>query len=344
MKTPGPADLSEAHDTISEHAAEYFERRRFGGWSDKDQAELDAWLAESFLHRAAYLRVEGAFARAEHLVALHPREFGQGAPGGVRKIVRHRFVLPFLAAASIALMAELAIPYVISLMQPPDRTYSTEVGGRTLLKFADGTVVDLNTDTAVRFRMTNEERTVWLEKGEAWFHVSHNAANPFTVIIGKHRVTDLGTEFLVRRGADGMEIALLNGRATLSTEGAPIAVLAPGDDAIATPVSMSMNRKTPQELADELAWRRGALMFRSTRLADAVREVNRYNRTKIIIADPSVADMKFTGEIKNDNVEGFLYLAQSMMKLRVDRQGMDILLSRDMPETPKRAAKAKYSP
>ena len=173
-----------------------------------------------------------------------------------------------------------------------DRVYSTDVGGPSLIDLSDGTQMALNTDTALRFRMTNEERTVWLEKGEAWFHVAHDAAHPFTVIVGKHRITDLGTEFLVRSDTGRFEVALVKGRAALSTGGAhsQIAMLTPGDEVVATPASTSFTRKTPDELADELAWQHGVLKFRHTRLADAVAEFNRYNTTKLVIADPSIAD------------------------------------------------------
>ncbi len=338
MKSFGPAAPwnEEDEDALSERAADIFARQRCGPWSKTDQAELDAWLAESILHEVAWLRVKGIAGRADHLAALSARELKQAAQGIGRKFPYRRFVLPLLAAASIALMVAFAIPFMASLMQPPDRTYSTEVGGRTTLKFADGTVVDLNTDTSVRFRMTNQERAVWLGKGEAWFHVAHDAAHPFTVFVGKHRVTDLGTEFLIRRDIGRMEVALLSGKASLSTEGAPVAMLTPGEDAVATPVSMSITRKTQQELADELAWRRGMLVFHNTRLADAVREINRYNTIKLVIADPSITNLRFNGEIRNDNLDDFLETAQSMMKLHADRQGKDILLSRDTPEKRKR--------
>jgi transmembrane sensor len=343
MTAPDPVSPWEDDDAISQRASGFLERRRFGGWSDKDQAELDAWFAESTLHVVAYLRLEGAVARAEHLVAFSPREFGQRPPGGNGKVMQGWIVFPLLAAASIALFAALGIPFVNSLMQPPDRTYSTDVGGRTLLSFADQTQIELDTDTVLHFRMTGEERTVWLEKGQAWFHVSHNAANPFTVVVGRHRVTDLGTEFLVRRGSDEVEVALLNGRATLSTEGAQTATLTPGDEATATPVSMSVTRKTPQELADALAWRRGALVFRNTRLADVVREFNRYNTTKLVIADPSIAGVKIYAEIKTNHFDDLLGLVQTVLNLRVDREGNEILISRGQREETKRAAGVKRS-
>lgn len=324
---------------IAQRAAEFFERRRFGAWGAADQAELDAWLAESLLNRVAYLRLEGAVAHTERLIAVHPfRPAGRTAPAEGNAFIRRWIAYPVLAAASIALFVAFGMPLITSLLQPPDRTFSTDIGGRSLIKFADGTQIELNTDTAMRFRMTTAERTVWLDKGEAWFHVAHNAANPFTVVIGTHRVTDLGTEFFIRQGTKNVEVALLNGRAMLNTDGTPTTMLKPGDDAVATPVSVSVTRKTPQELSDALAWRRGVLVFRNAKLVDAVREFNRYNQTKFVIADPSIADLKFSAEIRTDNLEGFLQLAP-LLKLRADVQGPNILLSRQSAERTKRAAR-----
>jgi transmembrane sensor len=311
---------------LNAEAAAWLARVNAGNWTDDDQVQLDTWLAEARGNRVAYWRLEAAWSESARLAALRPfrRE-----PANVWRIPLRWLAVPVLAAASIALLVEFGIPFVASLLAPPDRVDSTDVGGRTLLSFADHTQIELNTDTTVRTRMTTAERTVWLEKGEAWFHVTHDAAHPFTVIVGKHRITDLGTEFLVRRSADAVDVTVVNGRASLSADGAQTATLNPGEEAVATPTTLSVTRKTLQELADELAWRRGVLVFRDTRLSDAVREVNRYNTIKLVIADPSIEDLKFTGEIKNDNVEDFLQAAQSLMNLHADRHGKDILLSRD---------------
>ncbi len=338
MKAPDPAMPWEEDDATSQRAADFFERRCFGQWTGADQAELDAWLAESILHRAAYLRVEGIVAYTKRLVALRPQESGPR----IGKILRRRFVLPLLIAASAALIAAIAFPLAAYLMQPPDRAFSTDIGGRTLLKFADGTEIELNTDTAMRSRMTTRERTVWLEKGEAWFHVAHNPANPFTVVAGNHRVSDLGTEFFVRRGAGKMEVGLLKGRAALSTAGTPTTMLAPGDEAIATPVSVSVMRKTPRELADELAWRRGVLVFRNAPLAQVVREFNRYNTTKLVIADPAIENIEITADLETDDYNAFLNIARTVLNLRTDREANRILISRGPLEKAKRTRRVKH--
>ncbi len=333
MKTFGPTEQTAAHDAISECAAEFWERRRFGGWSGADQAELDAWLAESTLHRVAYLRVEAIAARTDQIATVHTFKVhaapDPSVPGGNGKFHHWRFMLPLLAAASVALFVTLGIPFVKSLMQPADRIFATNTGGRATLKFTDGTEIELNTDTAVRYRMTTRERRVWLEKGEAYFRVAHNAANPFSVEVEGHRVTDLGTEFLVRAIGD-LDVVLVKGRAQVVSDkpGAPAAMLIPGDEAVSTPVGTFVTKRTPQELADELAWRRGVLVFRNTPLAEVVREFNRYNEVKLVITDPSIAHLKFSAELTTDDYADFLQLAQSVLKLHARRDGNRILLSR----------------
>jgi transmembrane sensor len=330
-------------DPVSERAGDYFERKRFGNWRETDESELAAWLAESFLHRAAYLRLVGAAGYTDHLAAVHTFKVDGIARALDKRNWQRWLIFPALAAASIALIGIYAVPLIRSMLQPPDRYFATDVGGRTLVKFADGTEIELNTDTAMRFRMTSSERTVWLNKGEAWFHVAHDAAHPFNVIVGNHRVTDLGTEFLIRRGANNMEVALLSGRAMLNTEGTPTTMLAPGDRALATPVSVSVTYESPEELADELSWRQGVLVFRRTKLADVVREFNRYNTTKLVVADPSIDDIEITAEIKTNRFDDLLKLMHAVLNLRAEREGNDILISRQEQGSVKKAVSAKHS-
>ena len=313
-----------SHEAIEARAADFLQRRRLLRWTDADRAELDAWLAESTAHRVAYLRLEDSESLVERVADSRSSDLDRLTSRGGSK-------LPFLAiAASLGFVTLIGLAAQHYFAEPPDRTYSTEVGGRALLSFADRTQIELNTNTAVRFRMTDQERTVWLEKGEAWFHVAHNARNPFTVVVGNRRVTDLGTEFLVRSEPGRFEVALLNGRAQLSTGGEhpQYATLTPGDEAVATPVGVSFTKKTPAELADELAWQHGILKFRHTRLRDAVNEFNRYNRTKLVIDDPVVAAMPIGGDFRTDSVNEFLRAMEVVLKLHVEREGANILLAR----------------
>ncbi len=63
---------------IERTAAAWLASRDAGRWSERDQAELEAWLAASTAHRVAFMRLEEAWRQADRLKAL-----GAGLPRGV---------------------------------------------------------------------------------------------------------------------------------------------------------------------------------------------------------------------------------------------------------------------
>jgi transmembrane sensor len=341
-----PSWSQDDSDAVERRAADFLQRRRFWSWSDTDDAELEAWLAESLSHQVAYLRLEAGSSRIERLVALRPSSVDISSGRADVANSRHRWglwrvALPVVAAGLLVMAFVFGVPLFAYLMQPADRTLATDVGGRAVVRFADGTEFDVNTDSVLRYRMTTQNRIVWLDRGEAYFRVAHDAANPFTVIAGGRRITDLGTEFMVRNISNAFEVALVKGKARLNS-GAEVAMLTPGDDAVAMAGSLTITKKTQQELADELAWRRGVLVFRNATLADAVRWFNRYTQTKLVIADPGIAGLKIGGEFKIANVEDFLELAQAVLQVHVERNTNQILLSRAAGKD-ERAAKRQRS-
>lgn len=312
---------------IKARAAQWLERQDRADWSPADQAELDAWLAQSNANLIAYWRVRDAWTRAERLVAAAP---------AIAKAARAKRLPPRAIITGIAavLVAAVALGFGAHMIAPKPqiRTFATPLGGREIVTFADGSRIELNTDTILRTRMTTEDRTIWLVKGEAYFEVKHDAAHPFVVLAGNDRVTDLGTEFVMRRDADKLEVALLKGRVRVGELGArPDArstLLMPGDVATATTDSMYVTQEPVRALASRLSWRRGVLVFDKTPLADAAREFNRYNRLKLVIADPAAAGITIDGTFPADNVEAFTDVAQHILALHVARRGNDILISR----------------
>jgi transmembrane sensor len=311
---------------IKARAAEWLmEHSLSENWSADDQARLDAWLAQSPAHEVAFARMEATWDRTERLAALNRP---------LPEITRRRRVAPVLLklAAGFAVVAVLGAIAVNFFLQPQDRTFATPIGGHETVNFADGSRIELNTDTVVRTRMTTEERVVWLEKGEAFFQVKHDAMHPFIVVAGNHRVTDLGTQFVVRHEASDVQVAVVQGRVWLEASqmqrAARSTLLTPGDIATATANTVSVKRGAAQALSSELGWRRGVLVFNHTTLADAAAQFNRYNRQKIVIADPVAASRTIGGTFPTNAVDDFTRLTQSVLGLRVNVRGEEIVISR----------------
>ena len=232
------------------------------------------------------------------------------------------------AAALVAATGFAAAPY---FMKSRGQTYSTTVGGRETLALADGSRIELNTDTVMRVAMTHERRSVWLDSGEAYFQVKHDVQRPFVVMVGDRRIIDLGTKFVIRRDESRMKVAVLEGSVELDAVGAQAdrvpKLLKSGDVAVATGNTVSISRKTQRTLANELGWQRGVLVFDNATLAEAAAEFNRYNREKIVIADPSAAQIMIGATLPQNDVQAFVRVAQKIFGLRVERQGDNIVIS-----------------
>lgn len=305
-------------------AAKWRERRD-GDWTAQDEAELAAWFAQSPAHKIAYLRVDHVWSRADRLTALR-------APAAEQRSVVSKSGMRVAAAIAVAVIVGGGAWFVFAPSPIKEQVYATSIGGRETLKLADGSQVELNTDTAIRVQLTANARRVTLEKGEVYFHVTHNAKRPFIVTAGDHRVIDLGTTFFVRRDPGRFEVALIEGRARLesanSRTAAPSRDLVPGDVVVATANTVSSQIIPAQKLANELGWRRGVLVFHGSALADVAEELNRYNTRKIVIADPEVARLTIGATIPTHGVEAFTRVARDVFGLSVTNHGSEIVISR----------------
>jgi len=311
---------------VAEQAADWIQRREFWTWTEHEQAALDAWLAESLAHRIAYTRLEVAWSRTARVTALR-----SSRPAG-RSAKRSWISLMWMrTAAALVVVTAAGIGAEQYFKAPLETTYATAVGEHETIKLADGSRIELNTGTILKTSHTDTRRLVKLVKGEAFFIIKHDSSNSFTVIAGNHRVTDLGTKFLIRSEPNRLEVALVEGRAAFdSADGraqSPI-VLIPGDSLVVSDNQIRTTRKSTQILADELGWRRGMLVFENASLREAADEINRYNAHKVVVADQAAAQMKISAAFPTTGIEDFVQLAHQLLGLKVDRRDGEIVISR----------------
>lgn len=320
---PGPAL------EIQSQAAEFLVARRNGrSWSEFDEQSLNAWLAQSMAHRIAFWRLESVWNRADRLNALRPMAPAKTA---VAANPRKR-IAPFaFAAAVVAGIAALGLSTNLLWNQPRVTSYSTPIGGRETIRLADGTTIELNTNTVVRTALTEKRRTVELVRGEAFFQVRHDERRPFVLLAANHRVIDLGTKFLAREDGTRLKVVLIEGSAKvetgISTDNAKSALLKPGDEAVATARDLTITRKSDKQLESELGWQRGVLVFQRATLVDVAREYNRYNSRKIIIADTKAGARLITATLPTNDVTGFARMAKNFLGLHVEEREGEIVIS-----------------
>jgi transmembrane sensor len=310
-------EIMSDHAAIEGAAASWLMRRNEPEWSDRDQSDFDAWMAETTAHKAAYWRLEHGYAQLDRLAALPIAEPIGG--GGYWPRLR-----AFAIAAS--LVALLIGGYLI--VRPALRSgpafarYSTSFGQVETIALADGSTVQLNTDSVVRVAIDDRQRAVWLDRGEAFFSVAHDPGRPFVIRADPGQVTAVGTKFSVFRQPGTVKVAVIEGRVRLDRpigESAGSLVLVPGE--VGTMDGKMIAAASPglKQIEDGLAWRDGMARFDNVRLADAVVQFNRYNRRKLALLDREAGDIRIGGAFRLGNVDSFARLVNQSYgpKLRI---------------------------
>jgi len=342
----------ESSKIVNDQAAGWLVKRDSGNWTDGDQSALNAWLESSTAHVVAYVRLEAAWKRTQRLKSL-----GAGIPPGQvpspdawqlspfyeeRQLERNerpsrapkRAWLPALAAASAIAAVSGAAWYFWSF----EPSYRTPVGGIASVPMSDGSKVTLNTASEIRVVLTETERRVELERGEAYFEVAKDSRRPFVVTAGNKRVIAVGTAFSVRRDSQGIQVAVTDGKVKVeeaeqkagksaeSAAASPV-LLAAGSVARTQGNGVLVKQKLVPEVEESLSWRTGYLTFHESTLADAVAEFNRYNARQIVIQDPAIAAIRLSGKFESTKYEAFIRLLEEGFPVHAERHDDRIVLS-----------------
>jgi transmembrane sensor len=316
--------MDEQSKRIAEQAAAYFVQQRNENETAARRQEREAWLAEDARHVRAYEEAQRMWDRigarrndptlqalkAADLAALdRPRQF---SVNGL-----------LLAAAVLVLLLSGAYLIVRFTAIPPPVSYATQLGERRTEILADGTHVVLNTDSAVEVQYTRSRREIALQRGEAQFEVTHDAARPFVVDTGMGTVTALGTRFQVRREQDAAVVTLLKGAVEVA-EGEARRTLRPNEQArLSADAGIHVGTIDPAQVS---GWLDGWLHFRNTPLGQVVAEANRYSPRKLRLGDPRLADLVLNGNFHTGDSPSIAFAVEQILPVRVDDSGPDIVL------------------
>lgn len=319
-----------AHNTIDDLAAQWVTRCDREPLSTSEQAQLDAWLDADPRHLGAWTRANAVFARFDRARALgdsyDPDQFArthdETAQPGRRR---------FLYWAGTAMAASVA---GVAFFTWPQRKISTRIGEVLRVPLEDGSIVTLNSDSAIEVAFQQSRRLLRLFRGEALFEVAHDALRPFVVKAAHASIVATGTRFSVQlAAAAAIEVLVSEGSVELDADsdapGVEPIVLRANMLATAVPdLKVSTRALAPVEIKRRMAWRDGVISFDGDTLAAAAAQFARYSRQHIIIDDPAVAQRQVVGLYSANDPAGFARSVALSMNLKTRRRGDRIYISR----------------
>lgn len=310
--------MAERAEIVDQTAADWIARRDRGAWSAADEAAFEHWLNASPRNRVAWLRLNAAWEQADAL-----------SPAAQTPVPRRPQLRRFGLAAG-ALAATLLVG-VFAAVEVAPQSYATQVGGSRAEMLQDGSRLELNTDSRVSVRQTDELRRVKLNRGEAYFNVSPDARRPFLVEAGDYSIAASDSAFSVYRDGARILVAVERGqvavrRRNISAGAAEPVICTAGSLLEARPEAIQL-LKAPTRVDRLLSWRRGLVTFEDARLAEVVAEFNRYNRTQIVITDPALAEARVGGAFHPTSLDAFIRILAQDLGVEAHRDNDRLVLS-----------------
>ncbi|KRA75429.1 iron dicitrate transport regulator FecR [Caulobacter sp. Root656] len=288
---------------IDEEAADWAARVDAHGLDVERDPELQAWLKADARRAGALLRAQAAISFLDRGRAL-----ANVAPTVEAVVAQRPDRRALIAGAGGAVAA--ALVGGIGLWTARPQRLDTRLGEIRRVPLADGSLVAINTKTALDVAMKPQSRHIVLKEGEAWFQVAKDPERPFVVAAGPVRVRALGTAFSVRRDVDagaGVDVMVTEGVVEAWVEGdpGPRRRLSAGSRIVLASTVSPTVAESPSEIERSLAWRNGEIALDGESLEQAARLFNRYNSRQIVIDDPALAQERFVGLFQTNEPESF---------------------------------------
>ncbi len=297
MKTP-LHDHTVSPDELKQQAWNWLRLLNSGHATTEDAHGFREWVRTSSAHQSMYDEVRrrwdalkkpaGELLRANPDVAAHYERMRRELYQGRRAFLG--------AAVSTAAVAGVAIAYPpLGLWPAPSEwgaDYRTAVGEQRALALGERVNVTLNTRSSVR-RQMDEGETVGLDllSGEAAIDLT-GSGRPFAVAAGAGRtVAEFGK----------FEVRALNGKVCVTCVAGAVRLEHPaGDRALqarqqAIYDARSVSGVKAIDPAEVSAWRQGMLVFKQTRLVDALEEINRYRSGRVMLMNDAARGKSVTG-------------------------------------------------
>lgn len=300
------------------------------------QAALAQWCQADPANASAYRQAERLWRLSAQLTPRTLAQWPQPAPAeplrplpvlapAPRPVVRSRRKRTWWGVA-VAACLMLALAPSLTLRVQSD--YHTGAGETRDVRLSDGSMVQLDSDTAVAVDYAGGRRDVRLLKGQAFFKVIPDKARPFHVRAEAVQVTVTGTAFNVALG-ERISVAVQQGSVNVDDWRAGRALarqMVPGQRLDYQAGEARLGRFSPSQAA---AWRQGQLVADDLPIADVVAALKRYVPGLIVLRDDAgLASKRVTGVYDLRHPEAALRAVVQPHGGRVERYSAWVLIVR----------------
>ncbi|PYC25113.1 siderophore-interacting protein [Pseudomonas jessenii] len=301
---------------IVEQAIQWLVRLRFNQADEQTQHSFEHWLQQRPEHVLAWQRVETLGDEFAGVPAQLARKTLDGSHQGMRRRDSLKLLGILATVGTAAWLGRDYTPVPAMLAQQRSST-----GEQRRFQLDDGSLIQLNSDSAVDSDFDAKRRLIILRRGEIIVNVGADQhspqARPFWVQSRDGIMRAHSSRFLARERDDGTLVAAQEGSVTVfpgSSQTAASHSVQAGNQLLFT----SGGARTFSDNGLDLwSWGDGVISARNMRLKDFIVELSRY-RPGVLRCAEEVADRRVSGTFQlADNDQVLALIAQSL-RLHID--------------------------
>lgn len=313
MSRPEPQALDPA---IVEQAIQWLVRLRFNQADEQTQHSFEHWLQQRPEHVLAWQRVETLGDEFTGVPAQLARQTLDGSHQGMRRRDSLKLLGILATVGTAAWLGQDYTPVPAMLAQQRSST-----GEQRRFQLDDGSLIQLNSDSAVDSDFDAQRRLIILRRGEIIVNVGADQhspqARPFWVQSRDGIMRAHSSRFLARELDEGTLVAAQEGSVTVF----PGASQSPASRSVQAGNQLLFTSSSARTFSDNgldlWSWGDGVISARNMRLKDFIVELSRY-RPGVLRCAEEVADRRVSGTFQlADNDQVLALIAQSL-RLHID--------------------------
>ncbi len=247
-----------------------------------------------------------------------------------------RFLTPFLkVAASVILLSSIIfLVYRTQVNQKPSITqivqeesiqkYETPKGKPQKLQLQDGTEIWINGGSKLRIpKWTAYSREVFLDQGEAFFHVHSDSLRPFFVHTQNLKTKVLGTSFNIKYQPIQKEIwvSLKSGKVLLLDNKKKDSIPLLPADQVAYSVDKGNFEKSKVDPEDINAWISHRLIYKETLLSEILNDLSNLYGMEFALTDKEILQSKYNIRFEGLTSNQILRKLELIGQLKIETKG-----------------------
>ena len=311
-------EAQEPDPAIVDQAINWLVRLRFNQADESTRRAFEHWLRKRPEHVLAWQRVETLGDEFAGIPDQLARQTLNRSRHGLRRRDSLKLLGLLATVGTAAWVGREYTPLPAMFAQQHSNT-----GEQKHFQLDDGSLVQLNSDSAIDSDFDEQRRLIILRHGEIIVNVGadEHAAQPrpFWVQTRDGLIRAQSTRFLARERDDGTLLAVQDGAVTVFPDASPVSD--DGGRSVQSGNQLLFTASGAREFKDNgldiWGWGDGVISARNMRLGDFIAELSRY-RPGVLRCAEAVADRRVSGTFQLADNDQVLALVAQSLRLRVD--------------------------